>query len=85
LGLAFDPQLGRTDTSTLITSDNPFRIKVAQMVCFAKQPKQSLHKQPKNFVRDTTTFRKPCSGGQLAFGADSYLYIALGDGNPMAT
>jgi len=80
LGLAFHPEFSSNGYFYLdYTTDNPLRTVVARF----SVPQSSPDNADENSEQILLEVLQPFSnhnGGQLAFGPDGYLYIALGDG-----
>ena len=82
LGLAFHPnftQNGRFYVYYL--ADNPLRSIIAQWSISPNNPNEA-DKNSQKILLEIPQLSDSHSGGQLAFGPDGYLYIALGDGTP---
>jgi glucose/arabinose dehydrogenase len=82
LGLAFDPNFTINGHFYLnYLADNPLRTIIAQLSILLNNPNKADEKSEKIFLEIPQHFDSH-SGGQLDFGSDHYLYIALGDGSP---
>lgn len=62
-------------------ADNPLRTIIAQLSILPNNPNKADEKSEKILLEIPQHFDSH-SGGQLTFGPDHYLYIALGDGSP---
>lgn len=82
LGLAFDPHFAENGYFYInYVSDNPLRTIIAQCSVSPNNPdKAEINSQ--KILLEIPRLSESHAGGQLAFGPDDYLYIALGDGNP---
>jgi glucose/arabinose dehydrogenase len=80
LGLAFHPDFGNNGFFYVnYTASEPDRTVIAR---YRTDPRQPGRADPASAV-EILSFEQPFSnhnGGQLAFGPDGYLYIAVGDG-----
>ncbi len=80
LGMAFHPNFSQNGLFYLdYTASNPRRTIIAEYTIDSTDP----NKADKNSERIILEVEQPYSnhnGGQIAFGPDNYLYIALGDG-----
>jgi len=82
LGLAFHPNFtnnGHFYVNYLV--DNPLRTIIAQWSTLPNKPNEA-DKDSQKILLEIPQLYDIHSGGQLAFGPDGYLYIALGDGGP---
>lgn len=82
LGLAFHPNFtenGRFYVNYL--ADHPLRTIIAQWSILPTKPNEADINSQKILLEIPQLYDSH-SGGQLAFGPDGYLYIALGDGGP---
>ena len=82
LGLAFDPNFTKNGHFYVnYLADNPLRTIISQWSILPNNPNKADEKSEKILLEIPQLFDSH-SGGQLAFGPDHYLYIALGDGSP---
>ncbi|MGE5574873.1 MAG: PQQ-dependent sugar dehydrogenase [Ignavibacteria bacterium] len=82
LGLAFDPNFAENGHFYVnYLMDNPLRTVIAQWSVNPNNPNEADKNSQKILLEIPQLFDSH-AGGQLAFGPDGYLYIALGDGNP---
>jgi glucose/arabinose dehydrogenase len=82
LGLAFDPNFavnGHFYVNYL--ADNPLRTIIAQWTTLPNNPNEA-DKNSQKILLEIPRLSESHAGGQLAFGPDGYLYIALGDASP---
>lgn len=80
LGLAFHPEFSSNGYFYLdYTTDNPLRTVVSRYSVPQSSPNQADENSEQILLEVLQPFSNH-NGGQLAFGPDSYLYIALGDG-----
>jgi len=80
LGLAFHPEFSSNGYFYLdYTADNPLRTVVARYNVPQSNPDQA-DKNSEHILLEVLQPFSNHNGGQLAFGPDGYLYIALGDG-----
>jgi glucose/arabinose dehydrogenase len=82
LGLTFDPNF--TDNGYFYVNyvaDNPLRTIISQWSVLSKTP-DAANITSQKILLEIPRLSESHAGGQLAFGPDGYLYIALGDGNP---
>jgi glucose/arabinose dehydrogenase len=82
LGLAFHPNFvknGRFYVNYI--ADNPLRTIIAQWSVLPNNPNEA-DKNSQKILLEIPRLYDSHGGGQLAFGPDGYLYIALGDGGP---
>jgi glucose/arabinose dehydrogenase len=82
LGLAFDPNYAENGHFYInYLADNPLRTIIAQWSVLPNNPNEA-DKNSQKILMEIPRLSDSHAGGQLAFGPDGYLYIALGDGNP---
>ena len=82
LGLAFNPHFAENGYFYVnYLADNPLRTIIAQWSVLPNNPNQADMNSQK-ILLEIPRLSESHAGGQLAFGPDGYLYIALGDGNP---
>lgn len=82
LGLAFHPNFSKNAHFYVnYLADNPLRTVIAQWSVLPNKPDEA-DKTSEKILLEIPQFTDTHSGGQLAFGPDGYLYIALGDGGP---
>ena len=82
LGLAFDPNFEENGHFFVnYLADNPLRTIIAQWSVNPNSPDEADRNSQK-ILMEIPQLYDSHSGGQLAFGPDGYLYVALGDGNP---
>ena len=82
LGLAFDPNFAKNGYFYVnYLADNPLRTIIAQWSVLPNNPYKADESSEK-ILLEILQLSDSHSGGQLAFGPDHYLYIALGDGTP---
>jgi glucose/arabinose dehydrogenase len=82
LGLAFNPHFAENGYFYVnYLADNPLRTIIAQWSVLPNNPNQADMNSQK-ILLEIPRLAESHAGGQLAFGPDGYLYIALGDGNP---
>ena len=82
LGLAFDPNFtvnGHFYVNYL--ADNPLRTIISQWTTLPNNPNEA-DKNSQKILLEIPRLSESHAGGQLAFGPDGYLYIALGDASP---
>jgi glucose/arabinose dehydrogenase len=80
LGLAFHPEFPSNGYFYLdYTADNPLRTIVSRYSALQNGPNQADENSEQILLEVLQPFSNH-NGGQLAFGSDGYLYIALGDG-----
>jgi glucose/arabinose dehydrogenase len=80
LGLAFHPNYGENGYFYVnYVADNPRRTIIARYSVMANDPDQADQNSELVLLEVNQPFTNH-DGGQLAFGADGYLYIGLGDG-----
>jgi glucose/arabinose dehydrogenase len=80
LGLAFHPNYASSRYFYVdYVADNPRRTVIARYSVSANNPNQALSNSEFILLEIEQPFPNH-KGGQLAFGADGYLYIGLGDG-----
>jgi glucose/arabinose dehydrogenase len=81
LGLAFDPNYTKNGHFYVnYIADNPLRTIISQWSVSPNNPNQADNTSQK-ILLTIPRISESHGGGQLAFGPDGYLYIALGDGN----
>ncbi len=82
LGLSFDPNFAKNGYFYVnYLADNPLRTIIAQWSVLPNNPYKADESSEK-ILLEILQLSDSHSGGQLAFGPDHYLYIALGDGSP---
>lgn len=82
LGLAFDPHFAENGHFYVnYVADNPLRTIIAQWSVSPNNSNESDINSQK-ILLEIPRLSESHAGGQLAFGQDGFLYIALGDGNP---
>ena len=82
LGLAFHPNFAKNGHFYVnYLADNPLRTIIAQWSILPNKPNEA-DKNSQKILLEIPQLNDTHSGGQLAFGPDGYLYIALGDGGP---
>jgi len=82
LGLAFNPHFAENRYFYVnYLADNPLRTIIAQWSVLPNNPNQADMNSQK-ILLEIPRLSESHAGGQLAFGPDGYLYIALGDGTP---
>jgi len=82
LGLAFDPHFIENGYFYVnYLADKPLRTIIAQWSVSPNDPNQADMNSQK-ILLEIPQLSESHAGGQLAFGPDHYLYIALGDGTP---
>jgi glucose/arabinose dehydrogenase len=82
LGLAFDPNFTKNGHFYVnYLADNPLRTIISQWSTLPNNPNRA-DKNSQKILLEIPQLYDSHSGGQLAFGRDGYLYIALGDGGP---
>lgn len=80
LGLAFHPEFANNGYFFLdYTATNPRRTVIARYCIDQHNPLQALISSEEIFLEIPQPFSNH-NGGQLVFGPDGYLYIAMGDG-----
>ncbi len=79
LGLAFDPEYGTTGRFVVNYTDLDGDTHVAAFTVSAGDPNRADVASETQILRVDQPFENH-NGGQVAFGPDGYLYIALGDG-----
>lgn len=80
LGLAFHPDFANNGYFFLdYTAANPRRTVIARYNIDKQNPSQALSSSEEIFLEIPQPFSNH-NGGQIAFGPDGYLYIAMGDG-----
>lgn len=80
LGLAFHPDFANNGYFFLdYTAANPRRTVIARYIIDKQNPSQALISSEEIFLEIPQPFSNH-NGGQIAFGPDGYLYIAMGDG-----
>ena len=82
LGLAFHPNFAKNGHFYVnYLADNPLRTIIAQWSILPNKPNEA-DKNSQKILLEIPQLYDSHSGGQLAFGSDGFLYIALGDGGP---
>jgi glucose/arabinose dehydrogenase len=82
LGLTFHPHFTENGYFYVnYIADNPLRTIISQWSVSEKNPNETDINSQK-IILEIPRLSESHAGGQLAFGPDGYLYIALGDGNP---
>jgi glucose/arabinose dehydrogenase len=82
LGLALDPNFTKNGHFYVnYLADKPLRTIIAQWSILPNNPNKADENSEKILLEIPQLFDSH-SGGQLSFGPDHYLYIALGDGSP---
>ena len=82
LGLAFDPNFAENGHFYVnFLADNPLRTIIAQWSVNPNSPDEADRNSQK-ILMEIPQLYDSHAGGQLAFGPEGYLYVALGDGNP---
>ncbi len=80
LGLAFHPNYANNGYFYVdYVADNPLRTVIARYSVAPNNPKQAIGNSELILLEINQPFSNH-KGGQLAFGADGYLYIGMGDG-----
>lgn len=80
LGLAFHPDFSSNNYFFLdYTADNPRRTIIARYQVDPNMPSRAL-KESEQVILEVPQPYSNHNGGQISFGPDGYLYIALGDG-----
>jgi glucose/arabinose dehydrogenase len=80
LGLAFHPNYANNGYFYIdYVADNPLRTVIARYSVAPNNPNQALRNSELILLEINQPFSNH-KGGQLAFGADGYLYIGMGDG-----
>ena len=80
LGLAFNPNYANNRYFYIdYVADNPLRTVIARYSVDSNNPDQAVENSKLVLLEVNQPFSNH-KGGQLAFGADGYLYIGLGDG-----
>ena len=82
LGLAFHPNFAKNGYFYVnYLADNPLRTIISQWSILPNNPNEA-DKNSQKILLEIPQRYDAHGGGQLAFGPDGYLYIALGDGGP---
>lgn len=82
LGFAFHPNFAKNGYFYVhYLADNPLRTVISQWSVLPSQPNEADGNSQKILLEIPQRYDTH-NGGQLAFGSDGYLYIALGDGGP---
>jgi glucose/arabinose dehydrogenase len=82
LGLAFHPEFAKNGQFYVhYLADNPLRTIIAQWSTMPEKPDEA-DKNSQKILLEIPQQYDSHGGGQLAFGPDGYLYIAIGDGQP---
>jgi len=82
LGLAFHPNFAKDGHFYVnYLADNPLRTIIAQWSILPNKPNEA-DKNSQKILLEIPQLYETHGGGQLSFGPDGYLYIALGDGGP---
>jgi glucose/arabinose dehydrogenase len=82
LGLAFDPNFALNGHFYVnYLADNPLRTIIAQWSVLPNNPNEA-DKNSQKILLEIPRLSESHAGGQLVFGPDGYLFIALGDASP---